>query len=123
MQRKYRKGGRGLVSITSYFIRQFCLPNTFINLFKDSNVATIVNWICGAIFIPLAYILTGSWYNGEIKSIGSFGFLVNYIFLTSIFILITKYVTNLFLILLVFVLAYIILYIIERKLLGQKFTF
>ena len=88
MQRKYRKGGRGLVSITSYFIRQFCLPNPFINLFKDSNVATIVNWICGAIFIPLAYILTGSWYNGEIKFIGSFGFLVNYIFLTSIFILI-----------------------------------
>ena len=85
MQRKYRKGGRGLVSITSYFIRQFCLPNPFINLFKDSNVATIVNWICGAIFIPLAYILTGSWYNGEIKFIGSFGFLVNYIFLTSIF--------------------------------------
>ena len=77
MQRKYRKGGRGLVSITSYFIRQFCLPNPFINLFKDSNVATIVNWICGAIFIPLAYILTGSWYNGEIKFIGSFGFLVN----------------------------------------------
>ena len=63
------------------------------------------------------------WYNGEIKFIGSFGFLVNYIFLTSIFILITKYVTNLFLILFIFVLAYIILYIIERKLLGQKFTF
>ena len=81
MSRRYRRkeyNGRGLVSIISYLIRQFYFPNPFTNLFQNMNTATIVNWICGGIFITLTYILTGTWYNGGEKAIGSFGFFINY---------------------------------------------
>ena len=86
MSRRYRNtgySGRGLVSIASYLIRQFCFPNPFSNIVKDPNIATIVNWVCGGIFIPLVYVLTGTWYNGVAKAVGSFGFFINNAILTG----------------------------------------
>ena len=126
MSRRYRSksyNGRGLVSIASYLIRQFCFANPFSNLVKDPNIATIVNWICGGIFIPLAYILTGTWYNGGAKAIGSFGFFINYAILTGLFLLITKFITNFYLIAFLFILGYAILCIVENKLFGEKHPF
>lgn len=126
MSRKYRnKGynGRELVSTASYLIRQFCFPNPFANIVKDSNIATIVNWICGGIFIPLAYILTGTWYKGGAKEVGSVGFFINYAILTVLFLLITKFITNLYLVVFLFILGYVILCIIENKLFGEKQSF
>ena len=126
MSRRYRNtgySGRGLVSIASYLIRQFCFANPFSNLVKDPNIATIVNWICGGIFIPLAYILTGTWYNGGAKAIGSFGFFINYAILTGLFLLITKFITNLYLVAFLFILGYAILCIVENKLFGEKHPF
>lgn len=121
MSRKYRnKGynGRGIVSIVSYLVRQFYFPNPFANIVKDSNIATIVNWICGGIFIPLAYILTGTWYKGDAKAVGSFGFFINYAILTGLFLLITKFITNLYLVAFLFFLGYFILCVVESKLFG-----
>ena len=126
MSRRYRSksyNGRGLVSIASYLIRQFCFANPFSNLVKDPNIATIVNWICGGIFIPLAYILTGTWYNGGAKAIGSFGFFINYAILTGLFLLITKFITNLYLVAFLFILGYARLCIVENKLFGEKYSF
>ena len=126
MSRRYRSksyNGRVLVSIASYLIRQFCFANPFSNLVKDPNIATIVNWICGGIFIPLAYILTGTWYNGGAKAIGSFGFFINYAILTGLFLLITKFITNLYLVAFLFILGYAILCIVENKLFGEKHPF
>lgn len=126
MSRGYRNksyNGRGIVSIASYLIRQFCFPNPFSNIVKDPNMATIVNWICGGIFILLAYALTHTWYNGGAKSIGSFGFFINYAILTGLFLLITKFITNLYLVAFLFILGYAILCIVESKLFGEKHTF
>lgn len=126
MSRRYRSksyNGRGLVSIASYLIRQFCFPNPFSNIVKDPNMATIVNWIFGVIFIPLAYSSTHTWYNGGAKSIGSFGFFINYAILTGLFLLITKFITNLYLVAFLFILGYVILCIVESKLFGEKHTF
>ena len=126
MSRRYRSksyNGRGLVSIASYLIRQFCFANPFSNLVKDPNIATIVNWICGGIFIPLAYILTGTWYNGGAKAIGSFGFVINYAILTGLFLLITKFITNLYLVVFLFILGYVTLCIVESKLFGERHSF
>lgn len=126
MSRRYRSksyNGRGLVSIASYLIRQFCFANPFSDLVKDPNIATIVNWICGGIFISLAYILTGTWYNGGAKAIGSFGFFINYAILTGLFLMITKFITNLYLVVFLFILGYAILCIIEGKLFGEKYSF
>ena len=126
MSRRYRSksyNGRGLVSIASCLIRQFCFANPFSNLVKDPNIATIVNWICGGIFIPLAYILTGTWYNGGAKAIGIFGFFINYAILTGLFLLITKFITNLYLVAFLFILGYAILCIVESKLFGENHPF
>lgn len=123
MSRKYRnKGynGRGIVSIVSYLVRQFYFPNPFSNIVKDQNTATIANWICGGAFILLAYTLTGTWYNGGAKTIGSVGFFINYAILTGLFLLITKFITNLYLVAFLFILGYVILCIIENKLFGEK---
>lgn len=129
MSRRYRNyrnksyNGRGIVSVASYLIRQFCFPNSFSNIVKDTNTATIVNWICGGIFIPLAYALTHTWYNGGAKAVGSFGFFINYAVLTGLFLLITKFITNLYLVAFLFILGYVILCIVERKLFGEKYLF
>lgn len=126
MSRRYRSksyNGRGLVNIISYLIRQFCFPNPFSNIVKDPNIATIVNWICGGIFIPLAYILTGTWYKGGAKAVGSFGFFINYAILTGIFLLTTKFITNLYLISFLFILVYVILYVVESNLFGERHSF
>lgn len=125
MSKRYKRkenNGRGIVSIVSYLIRQFCFPNPFSNLFEE-NTATLINWICGGVFIPLAYILTGTWYDGGAKAIGSFGFFINYSILTGLFLFITKFVDNIYLVIFLFLLIYVILCILERKLLGKKYTF
>lgn len=126
MSRRYRSNsynGRGLVSIVSYLIRQFCFLNPFTNIVKDPNTATIVNLICGGIFIPLAYTLTGTWYKGGAKAVGSFGFFINYAILTGLFLFITKFITNLYLVASLFILGYVILCIVESKLFGEKNQF
>lgn len=126
MSRRYRSksyNGRGLVSIASYLIRQFCFSNPFSNIVKDPNTAIIVNWMCGGIFIPLAYILTGTWYNGGAKAVGNFGFFINYAILTGLFLLITKFITNLYLVAFLFILGYVILCIVESKLFGERHSF
>lgn len=126
MSRKYISksyNGRGIVSIASYLVRQFCFPNPFSNIVKDPNTATVVNWICGGIFIPLAYFLTGTWYDGDVKFIGSLGFLFNYAILTGLFLMITKFITNLYLVAFLFILGYAILCIVESKLFGEKNLF
>lgn len=126
MSRRYRSKSyneRGIVSIASYLIRQFCFPNPFSNIVKDPNIATIVNLICGGIFIPLAYILTGTWYKGCAKSVGSFGFFINYVILTGLFLMTTKFITNLYLVAFLFILGYVILCIIESKLFGERNLF
>ena len=126
MSRRYRSksyNGRGLVSIASYLIRQFCFPNPFTNIVKDPNTATMVNWICGGIFISLAYVLTGACYKGGAKAVGSFGFFINYAILTCLFLLITKFITNLYLVAFFFILGYVILCIVESKLFGEKNLF
>ena len=115
MSRKYISksyNGRGIVSIASYLVRQFCFPNPFSNIVKDPNTATVVNWICGGIFIPLAYILTGTWYKGGAKAVGSFGFFINYAILTGLFLLITKFITNVYLVAFLFISGYAMLCIV-----------
>ena len=114
---------RDIVSIISYLIRQFCFPNPFSNIVKDPNMATIVNWICGGIFIPLSYILTGTWYSGGVKIIGIIGFFVNYALLTGLFLLITYFFNNLYIVTALFLLGYIMLCLIEGMILGKKYSF
>lgn len=126
MSQRYRSKGyneRGIVSIASYLVRQLCFHNPFSNLFEDSNIAIIFNLICGGIFIPLAYFLTNMCYSGGAKAIGSFVFFINYAILTGLFLLITKFITNLYLVAFLFIIVYVILCIVESKMFGVKHLF
>lgn len=110
------------IKIFSYLARQFLLPNPFDNLISDNNIATIVNWACGFIFIRLAYDLTGIWYHGNASEDGSIGFFFNYALLTFIFLGITKVISNLKVVLIIFSLIYLGLCIIARKLFGKAYV-
>lgn len=112
-----------LIKVISYLVRQFLIPNPFTNLIKNPGTAEIVNWIFGGVLVPLAYFLTGTWYDGDVKSFGSLGFLFNYAILTGLFLMITKFITNLYLAAFLFILGYAILCIVESKLFGEKNLF
>lgn len=109
-----------IIKIISYLIRQFWLPNPFANMFEPS-VAEIVNWSVGGVFMLLAYILTGTWYESEkgYYWLGSLGFLINYAILTALLLLISKLTTILWLIAVIFLIAYILLCVIEYKLFNR----
>lgn len=84
-----------LIKVFSYLVRQFLILNPFTNLIKNPGTAEIVNWIFGGALIPLTYFFTGTWYDGNIKFIGSLGFLFNYAILIGLLLMITKFITNL----------------------------
>lgn len=112
-----------IIKIFSYLTRQFLLPNPFTNLFIDKNVAEIVNWIFGSILVPLSYGLTGTWYDGEFRAIGSIEFLINYALLTAIFLLITYYIKNIYFSIGIFIIVYTLLCFLENTLLRKKYFF
>ena len=112
-----------IIKLSSYLIRQFLLPNPFTNLIKYSSQATIVNWVVGGIFVPLSYVLTGTWYDKKTPVIGCIGFLVNYALLTGLFWIISLIFKNLYAIAILFFVLYFLLCYIESKLFGEKDIF
>ena len=122
MSRRYRKStGKGIVSTFSYLLRQFFLPNPFENMFSESGTAEVVNLIFGGIFIPLAFALTGTWYTSGAneKWEGSLGFFINYCILTGLLLLISKFINDIYWIIGIFAVMYIILCFIEGRLLNR----
>lgn len=97
------------------------LPNPFSNLF-ESGIAELVDWIFGGALIALAYILTGTWYVSKKWYYwkGSLGFLINFSILTGLILLISKFITNIYWVSGIFVCVYIILCILEAKLLNRN---
>ena len=123
MSRRYRKSnGRGVVSTISYLIRQFFLPNPFENMFQKAGTAEVVNLIFGGIFIPLAFLLTKTWYASGIneKWEGSLGFFINYCILTGLLLLISNFIRDIYWIIGIFVAVYIILCFVEGLLLNRN---
>ena len=122
MSRRYRKSnGRGVLSTISYLIRQFFLPNPFKNMFQKAGTAEVVNLIFGGIFIPLAFLLTRTWYVSGVneKWEGSLGFFINYCILTGLLLLISKFISDIYWIIGIFVAVYIILCFVEGWLLNR----
>lgn len=120
--KKYKKeSSYTLVAGISYFIRQFLLPNPFSNLFEP-GMDELVNYFFGGVLITMAYILTRTWYvskKGDYWK-GSLGFLINFSILTGLILLISKFIANLYWVLGIFAFVYIILCILEFKLLNKN---
>lgn len=119
--RNKKSSGRGIISIMSYLIRQFVLPNPFENIFQNPGSAELANYIFGGIFVPLAFFLTGTWYvsRSNERWEGILGFFVNYCILTGLLILISKLISNIYWIVGIFLIVYIALCIIEGLLLNR----
>lgn len=107
-----------LVRIASLLLRQFVFPNPFTNMFEN---AEIINLLCGSIFVGLAYYLTGTWYNGGEPFIGSLGFLINYLIITLLLIGISYLFSNVWIIIAIFIILYLLLCFGENKLLGKNY--
>ncbi len=113
-----------IISLISFALRQFVLPNPFINL-VDKAYAELCNCLFGGIFVFFAYVITGSWYVSSKEEAwkGSVGFLINYGFLTSITIVVSYFIHNIYCLACIILFIVIILYITERKLFGNKIPF
>lgn len=123
MSKKYKNvNERSTISIFSWLIRQFALPNPFKNMCSDAGTAEGINLIFGGIFIPLSFLLTRTWYvsGSDEKWKGSLGFLINYCILTGILLLISKFISNTTLIIGIFAVIYLILCLIECWLLNRN---
>ncbi len=113
-----------IISLLSFLIRQFALPNPFVNI-AGENYAELVNYIFGGIFIILAYIITGSWYvsKKEDRWVGSIGFFLNYVLLTFITLGVSYFIHNIYWLSGIIIFVVIILCIVESKLFGKRISF
>ena len=103
-----------IVSIISFFIRQFYLPTPYANFFEIEVYADIFNIIVGGTILHIySYFLTSSIYDKDKHSswVGSFWYCVNYIFNTFLIDLLCYKYYNLGLLNIV-VIAFVINFII-----------
>ena len=107
-----------LVSIISVLIRQFLLPNPYINLFKQEVYADLFNIIIGGIILhKLSFLLTGMAYTRGVNEPeeGSIGYLFSYIILTLLITFLGKIIGNIWIMIGVFLTIYILLCIVVSK--------
>lgn len=102
------------ISIISALIRQFLLPNPYINLFSQEVYADLFNIIIGGIILhKLSFWLTGMAYTRGINepAEGSIGYLFSYIILTLLITLIS----NIWIMVCAFLIIYILFCIVVSK--------
>ena len=109
-----------IISLFSLFIRQFVLPNPFVNI-VSTNYVELVNYVFGGVLVGMAYIITGTWYtsNRKRRGVGSFGFLFNYALLTLITLGISYFIHNIYFLSGIILIIFIALCIVENKLWGK----
>ena len=76
-----------IIHLISAIVRQFCLPNPYASIIRNSGYADLFNILIGGTIIHvLAFILTGCGYSRGIDSpaSGSLGYLISYIYLTFV---------------------------------------
>lgn len=106
------------ISIISALIRQFLLPNPYINLFSQEVYADLFNIIIGGIILhKLSFWLTGMAYTRGINepAEGSVGYLFSYIILTLLITFLSKIISNIWIMVCVFLIIYILLCIVVSK--------
>ena len=77
-------------------IRQIYLPNPFVNVFSNQELADLFNLVIGGVVIgKLAYFLTGCMYEkNSLPVLGSILYTLSYIFITFTFCGITIVIKN-----------------------------
>ncbi len=109
------------IHLISILIRQFILPNPYINVIGNNGYADLFNIIVGgAIIHVFAFILTGCGYQRGIDNpaSGSFGYLISYCYITAIITLLGFLISNF----VIFIIVYMAIYILSCILVGIIFN-
>lgn len=106
-----------ITSFISLIIRQFFLPNPYINYFLDKNVADLFNLIIGgAILHFLSFGITSIYYSkGGAPTLGSISYLFWYMINTGIITLIGNLIDNVYLLIFSLTIIYLIIISIVIK--------
>lgn len=116
-----------LIRLGSVLVRQFCIPNPFLNYISNQGYAELLNLLLGGIiFQYLAYWTTGIYYEkNSCPAIGSISYLFWYVVYTLYFIFIGNYIKNLKIALIVLgisiVLIFLIINLITNKTRDKNF--
>ena len=109
------------IHLISALIRQFVLPNPYINIIGSEVYADLFNiFIGGTILHFCAYILTGCGYTKGVDdpASGSFGYLISYCYVTALNTILGYLISNIT----VFIIVFIVLYIASCILVGYIFN-
>lgn len=109
------------IHLISVLIRQFVLPNPYINIIGSEVYADLFNiFIGGTILHFCAYILTGYGYTKGVDDLasGSLGYLISYCYVTALITTLGYFISNIA----VFIIIFIVLYIASCILVGYIFN-
>lgn len=109
------------IHLISAFIRQFLLPNPYINIIENETYAELFNiFVGGTILHCLSFILTGCGYTKGIDSpaTGSVGYLFSYCYLTVVITALGYFISNVTM----FIISFAILYIISCLVVNRIFS-
>ena len=99
-----------LISIASAIIRQFYLPNPYVNIIGNESYADLFNILVGGLILHiLSRVLTGCEYTKGIDnpSAGSFKYLKNYCYLIVLITVLGYFISNIILFIVLSVVLYI----------------
>ena len=111
-----------IVYFVSLFVRNFLLPNPYINIIGNETYSELFNMIIGGLILhKLAYWFAGNIYRKSIDdpSVGSFCYLVSYIVITLVFSLLGIFISNFVLFIIVFLVLYLLACIVSSKLFDR----
>lgn len=111
-----------IIALISAWIRQFYLPNPFVNII-DPSYADIFNIIIGGAILHItSFLLCGCAYNKGIDAPirGIFGYLISYIILTFIITIIGKLCVNYKIEIVLFLIIYIGLCIFTTRIFEKN---
>ena len=114
-----------IIHIISAFVRQFALPNPFVNFFSNELDATIFNLVVGGVILHLlAYTMTGVIYKRRTApSVGSALYLINYILIIGVISLVTWLVHNSWISITICSMLYILALILLNHFSNKKYDF
>lgn len=110
-----------IIHLISVLIRQFVLPNPYINIISNEIYADLFNiFIGGTILHLLAFVLTGYGYKRGVNDpeSGSAGYLISYCYLTVLITLLGYMISNV----IFFIISFSVLYVISCIIISRAFN-
>lgn len=109
------------IHLISAFVRQFLLPNPYVNIIGNEAYADLFNIIIGGTIIHVfAFILTGCGYQRGVDdpALESMGYLISYCYITALITLLGFLISNF----VIFIIVCLIIYIASCILVGIVFN-